>query len=150
MRTAVSEVWELGNYVLLKLLGPVHNDDAVYIMNYVLKWVESGTVTDHMYVAKIRSAVNGLIQVVDVLGKGIGRRKPSPHCGSTGKLTKNKNPPVLLHLASVDLLVLAPSLLAHSQIPVRSRLVPRQMIMLLSSTLSVITLVTSSVPSSTH
>ena len=99
----MSEVWELGNYVLLKLLGPVHNDDAVYIMNYVLKWVESGTVTDHMYVAKIRSAVNGLIQVVDVLGKGIGRRKPSPHCGSTGKLTKNKNPPVLLHLASVHL-----------------------------------------------
>lgn len=92
MRTAVSEVWELGNYVLLKLLGPVHNDDAVYIMNYVLKWVESGTVTDHMYVAKIRSAVNGLIQVVDVLGKGIGRRKPSPHCRSTGKLTKRQEP----------------------------------------------------------
>jgi len=92
MRTAMSEVWELGNYVLLKLLGPVHNDDAVYIMNYVLKWVESGTVTDHMYVAKIRSAVNGLIQVVDILGKGIGRRKPSPHCRSTGKLNKRQEP----------------------------------------------------------
>ena len=64
-------------------------------MNYVLKWVESGTVTDHdMYVAKIRSAVNGLIQVVDVLGKGIGRRKPSPHCRSTGKL-RDKNPPII-------------------------------------------------------
>ena len=44
MRTAVSEVWELENYVLLKLLGSVHNNDAVYIMNYVLKWVEGGDV----------------------------------------------------------------------------------------------------------
>eukprot|EP00578_Thalassiosira_sp_NH16_P001495 CAMPEP_0181139254 /NCGR_PEP_ID=MMETSP1071-20121207/34687_1 /TAXON_ID=35127 /ORGANISM="Thalassiosira sp., Strain NH16" /LENGTH=2241 /DNA_ID=CAMNT_0023226155 /DNA_START=250 /DNA_END=6976 /DNA_ORIENTATION=+ len=77
MRTAVSEVWELGSYVLLKLLGPVHNDDAVCIMNYVLKWVEGGTVTDHMKIAKIRGVVKALIQLVDVLGKGIGRRKPA-------------------------------------------------------------------------
>ena len=35
MRTAVSEVWELGNYTLLKLLGPIHDGDATFVMNYV-------------------------------------------------------------------------------------------------------------------
>ena len=92
MRTAVSEVWELGCYVLLKLLGPVHNDDAVFIMNYVLKWVEGGTVSDHMKITKMRSVVNGLLQVVDVLGKGIGRRKPAPQRRSTGKAKKRQAP----------------------------------------------------------
>ncbi|KAL7541715.1 hypothetical protein ACHAXR_012973, partial [Thalassiosira sp. AJA248-18] len=92
MRTAVSEVWELGNYILLKLLGPVHNDDAVYMMNYVLKWVESGTVTDHMKITKIRGVVKCLIQLVDVLGKGIGRRKPSSQRRSTGKTKKRQEP----------------------------------------------------------
>jgi len=92
MRTAVSEVWELGNYVLLKLLGPVHNDDAVFIMNYVLKWVESGTVSDHMKIAKIRGVVNSLVQLVDVVNKGIGRRKPASQRRSTGKATKRQEP----------------------------------------------------------
>ena len=32
MRTAVSEVWELGNYFLLKLLGPLHNVMMPYIL----------------------------------------------------------------------------------------------------------------------
>lgn len=92
MRTAVSEVWELGNYVLLKLLGPVHNDDAIYIMNYVLKWVESGTVIDHMKITKIRGVVNSLVDLVDVLGKGIGRRKPASQRRSTGKPKKSQEP----------------------------------------------------------
>ena len=92
MRTAVSEVWELGNYILLKLLGPVHNDDAVYMMNYVLKWVESGTVTDHMKITKIRGVVKALVQLVDVLDKGIGRRKPAPQRRSTGKAKKRQDP----------------------------------------------------------
>jgi len=94
MRTAVSEVWELGNYVLLKLLGPVHNDDAVYIMNYVLKWVEGGTVTDHMQITKIRGVMKCLVQLVDVLGKGVGRRKPASQRRSSGSKAKKRNEPV--------------------------------------------------------
>lgn len=92
MRTAVSEVWELGNYVLLKILGPVHNDDAVYIMNYVLKWVESGTVTDHMHITKIRGVVNNLVQLVDGIGSGIRRRKPSLQRRFSGKTKKRQEP----------------------------------------------------------
>eukprot|EP00804_Cyclotella_cryptica_P006003 CCRYP_000253-RC/>CCRYP_000253-RC protein AED:0.05 eAED:0.05 QI:240/1/1/1/1/1/9/998/2010 len=93
MRTAVSEVWELGNYVLLKLLGPVHNDDVTYIMNYVLKWVESGTVIDHMKITKVRGVVKSLVELVDVIGKGIGRRKPAAKRRSTGQKKKVQEQP---------------------------------------------------------
>jgi callose synthase len=92
MRTAVSEVWELGNYVLLKLLGPVHNDDVTYIMNYVLKWVESGTIIDHMKITKVRDVVTSLVELVDVIGKGIGRRKPAANRRSTGQKKKAQEP----------------------------------------------------------
>ena len=92
MRTAVSEVWELGNYVVLGILGPVHNDDAVYIMNYVLKWVESGTVTNHMNITKIRGVVNNLVSLVDGIGKSIGRRKPASQRRFTGKTVKRQEP----------------------------------------------------------
>ena len=85
MRTAVSEVWELGMYTILKLMGPVHNDDITYIMNYVLRWVESGTVIDHINITKIRSVMKNLVDLVDVLSKGIGRRKPAVTRRSTGQ-----------------------------------------------------------------
>jgi callose synthase len=92
MRTAVSEVWELGNYVVLGLLGQIHNDDAVFIMNYVLKWVESGTVTNHMNIKKIRDVVNNLVSLVDGIGKTIGRRKPASQRRFTGKTVKRQEP----------------------------------------------------------
>jgi callose synthase len=97
MRTAVSEVWELGNYVVLGILGPVHNDDAVYIMNYVLKWVESGTVTNHMNITKIRGVVNNLVSLVDGIGKSIGRRKPASQRRFTGKTVKRQEPAAPVH-----------------------------------------------------
>lgn len=92
MRTAVSELWELGNYVVLKLLGSVHNDDAVFIMNYVLKWVEGGTITNHMKITEIRAVLNSLIQLVDGIGNSIGRRKPATHRRFTGKKLKRPEP----------------------------------------------------------
>ena len=95
MRTAIAEVWELGSHVLLKLLGPVHNDDAVFIINYVMKWVENGTMSDHMKIAKIRGIVNGLVGLVNVL-KGVSRRKPALQRRSTGKkksMAKQTGPP---------------------------------------------------------
>ena len=85
MRTAVTEVWELGNYFVLKIVGPVHNDDIVYVVNSILKWVESGTVTNHMHITRIRGVINNLIQLVGVLGSGILGRKPSLQRRFTGK-----------------------------------------------------------------
>ena len=92
MRTAVSEVWELGNYVLLKLLGPVHNDDMTIIMNYILKWVESGSVIDHMKITKIRGVMKALVDLVSVIDKGVGRRKPASKRRSTGKPKAKQEP----------------------------------------------------------
>eukprot|EP00594_Rhizosolenia_setigera_P001547 CAMPEP_0178945756 /NCGR_PEP_ID=MMETSP0789-20121207/3908_1 /TAXON_ID=3005 /ORGANISM="Rhizosolenia setigera, Strain CCMP 1694" /LENGTH=2019 /DNA_ID=CAMNT_0020625675 /DNA_START=629 /DNA_END=6688 /DNA_ORIENTATION=+ len=75
--TAVSEVWELGSYILLQMLGKVHNDDIVAIMNLMLKWSENGTLTDHLKVEKLRSFVNQFIKLVGIMKKGISRRTPS-------------------------------------------------------------------------
>lgn len=96
MRTAVSEVWELGNYVLLKLLGSVHDNEIQTVMSFFLKWVESGEVVDHMEVAKIRGVVQSLVGLVNVLSKGVGRRKPASKRRSTGapkKKVKEAGPP---------------------------------------------------------
>ena len=92
MRTAVSEVWELGNYVLLKLLGSVHNDDMTIIMNYILKWVESGSMSDHMEITKIRGVVKALVDLVNVIDKGLSRRKPASKRRSTGKSKAKPEP----------------------------------------------------------
>ena len=92
LRTATSEVWDLGNYVVLELLGQVHNIDAVFIMNYILKWVESGTVMNHMNIKKICDVVNNLVSLVDGIGKTIGPRKPASQHRFTGKTVKRQEP----------------------------------------------------------
>ena len=92
MRTAVSEIWELGNYALLKLLGPVHNNDMTIIMNYILKWVESGSVIDHMKISKIRGFVKALVDLVNVVDKGVSRRKPAAKRRSTGQPKPSQKP----------------------------------------------------------
>ena len=92
MRTAVSEVWELGNYVLLKLLGSVHNDDMTIIMSYILKWVESGSMSDHMEITKIRGVVKALVDLVNVVDKGLSRRISASKRRSTGQSTAKSEP----------------------------------------------------------
>jgi len=82
--TAVSEVWELGSYILLQMLGKVHNDDIVAVMNLVLHWTQDGTLTDHLKIKQLRSIVTNFTALVKILKKGIGRRKPNE------KLVKTK------------------------------------------------------------
>ena len=77
MQTAVSEVWELGIYILRKTLGPIHNDDVVAITGLALKWAENGAICENLDVMKLRNVMNGFIQLVNTLQKGIGRRKPT-------------------------------------------------------------------------
>ena len=84
MRTAVSEVWELGKYVLLKLLGPVHKDDMEIIMKYILKWVENGLMSDHMEITKIRGVFQALVDLVKVVDEGLRYRTPASKRRSTG------------------------------------------------------------------
>lgn len=78
MRTAVSEVWELGSFIFLRLLGSVHNNDIVAIMNLILKWSESGTLTNHIKMERMSSVMKHFVALVQVLEKSISRRKPAP------------------------------------------------------------------------
>eukprot|EP00567_Pseudictyota_dubia_P000459 CAMPEP_0197467590 /NCGR_PEP_ID=MMETSP1175-20131217/65644_1 /TAXON_ID=1003142 /ORGANISM="Triceratium dubium, Strain CCMP147" /LENGTH=2205 /DNA_ID=CAMNT_0043003667 /DNA_START=287 /DNA_END=6905 /DNA_ORIENTATION=+ len=77
MRTAVSEVWELGCFIFLQMLGNVHNDDIVIIMNLVLKWSQNGSLVDHFKIQQLQSVMSHFVGLVKVLEKGIGRRKPA-------------------------------------------------------------------------
>lgn len=75
MCTAVSEVWELGTYLFRKILGPAHQDDVVAMTSLVIKWAQDGTLLQHIHVEKLRSTMNGFIQLISLLENKIGRRK---------------------------------------------------------------------------
>lgn len=77
MKTAVFEVWELGTYLIQKILGSVHERDIQAITGLVLKWTENGSLGRHLSLVKIRHAMNNFIHLVSILEKGIGRRKPA-------------------------------------------------------------------------
>jgi len=75
--TAFSEVWELGSYILLQMLGRVHNDDIVAVMNLALHWTRQASVTDHLKVQQLRSVISNFTALIKILKKGIGSRKPA-------------------------------------------------------------------------
>jgi len=77
MLTAVSEVWELGSFVFLQMLGSVHNDDFSTIMNTILKWSENGCLTSYVKVKSMRAVMNDFVGLINILQKGIGKRKVS-------------------------------------------------------------------------
>uniref|UniRef100_A0A7S1ZKM7 1,3-beta-glucan synthase n=1 Tax=Ditylum brightwellii TaxID=49249 RepID=A0A7S1ZKM7_9STRA len=77
MCTAVSEVWELGTFLFLQILGPVHNDDIVAVMKLILKWSQNGALYKNMKMDKVRSAMTQFVGLVNTLKGGIGRRKPA-------------------------------------------------------------------------
>jgi callose synthase len=76
MQTAVAEVWELGSFIFLQVLGPIHSSDVNAIVTTVSSWVESGTITSHMNVESMRSVMAPLQELVNILQSGIGKRKP--------------------------------------------------------------------------
>lgn len=77
MQTAVSEVWELGSFLFLQVLGPVHSGDINGISSMINKWMEESTVTSHMKIEKVRTVMNHFVAAVNVLEKGIPKRKPA-------------------------------------------------------------------------
>jgi callose synthase len=77
MRTAVSEVWELGSYLFKQMLGPVHSKDITVIMGTILKWCENGTVTQHLKVNGMRKIMTQYVEMVQLLEKGINKRVPA-------------------------------------------------------------------------
>jgi len=89
MRTAVSEVWELGSFVLVQLMGHVHNTDIASIMNLVLRWSESGSLCDHVKMANMRKAMVQFKGLISVLEKSLKRRKPITKAKPAGVPQKN-------------------------------------------------------------
>jgi callose synthase len=77
MQTAVSEVWELGSFLFLQILGPVHSGDVHAIAGLVSKWTEDSTVTSHMKMENIRSVMKQFADAVMILENGISKRKPA-------------------------------------------------------------------------
>jgi callose synthase len=76
MQTAVAEVWELGSFLFLQILGPVHSSDVHAIVNTVNNWVESGKITSHIKLENMRSVMRHFRDVVNILQSGIDKRKP--------------------------------------------------------------------------
>ena len=87
MRTAVSEVWELGSFVFLKMLGTMHRDDVVAVSNMILKWIENGSLCEHLKMEQMRFVMSNFIGMVTSLEKSLRRRKPSakPRSAARGK-----------------------------------------------------------------
>jgi len=94
MRTAVAEVWELGGFVISQMLGPQHQLDVNAISSLILKWSENGTLTHHLRMEKLRSVVSVFTDLVTLLEKGIGKRKPAskPRSASRPKLQPSVEP----------------------------------------------------------
>ena len=75
MQTAVAEVWELGSFLFLQLLGPVHSGDIHAVVGLVSKWAEEGRVTYHLNLESFRRTMGHLVDAINILEKGVHKRK---------------------------------------------------------------------------
>jgi len=75
MVTAVSEVWELGSHIFTLMLGHVHSGDINVIMSTIFTWSENGTLSAHLKVEKMRDVMKHFKALVQLLSKGLGKRK---------------------------------------------------------------------------
>ena len=76
MQTAVSEVWELGTFLLRQILGPVHAEDVNQIGIMIQSWAEDSNLTSKMKLQNIRNVMKHFVAAITILDKGIGKRKP--------------------------------------------------------------------------
>jgi callose synthase len=93
MRTAVSEVWELGSYVFVKMLGQLHADDVSNITGTFLKWAQAGELCNHAKMERMRSVMTQFVNLITCLEKGMCRRKPSsnPRVSASNRTGKQDN-----------------------------------------------------------
>ncbi|KAG7363584.1 1,3-beta-glucan synthase component-domain containing protein [Nitzschia inconspicua] len=95
MQTAVSEVWELGAFLIKQTLGPLHSADVNAIGGTVQSWAEDGCLSAKMELRKARGALQNLVDAIKILEKGIKKRKPAPKPRSQFKKSEsNKQGPV--------------------------------------------------------
>ena len=77
MCTSVSELLELGSFLMLRLLGSAHNEDLAAITSLLLKWSESGTLAQNLKIKKEKSD-QGILLTCKYSWKGC--RKKEPFC----------------------------------------------------------------------
>eukprot|EP00531_Pseudo-nitzschia_arenysensis_P008982 CAMPEP_0116126230 /NCGR_PEP_ID=MMETSP0329-20121206/6225_1 /TAXON_ID=697910 /ORGANISM="Pseudo-nitzschia arenysensis, Strain B593" /LENGTH=2134 /DNA_ID=CAMNT_0003620307 /DNA_START=237 /DNA_END=6641 /DNA_ORIENTATION=- len=77
MQTAVSEVWELGAFLINTTLGPIHSVDVNAVGVTIQSWAEDGVISQKINLQKTRGALKSLIDTIKLLEKGIKKRKPA-------------------------------------------------------------------------
>eukprot|EP00590_Aulacoseira_subarctica_P004324 CAMPEP_0172434066 /NCGR_PEP_ID=MMETSP1064-20121228/70434_1 /TAXON_ID=202472 /ORGANISM="Aulacoseira subarctica , Strain CCAP 1002/5" /LENGTH=2137 /DNA_ID=CAMNT_0013182263 /DNA_START=101 /DNA_END=6514 /DNA_ORIENTATION=- len=92
MRTAVSEVWELGNFLFVKMLGPLHKNDVVAVTNVILKWTENCTLCEHLQIEKMRPVLSNFLGMIASLERSLRRRKPSSKPRTSSRVKRSADP----------------------------------------------------------
>lgn len=77
MQTAVSEVWELGAFLINRTLGPIHSVDVNAVGVMIQSWAEDGVISSKLELQKTRAALKSLVDTIKLLEKGIKKRKPA-------------------------------------------------------------------------
>ena len=92
MQTAVAEVWELGSFLLLQVLGPVHAGDINAVVNMVNKWCENAEMTTFFDLKEMRGLLSHFVGAINILEKGIQKRKPVSRPKSPAKRSVEAKP----------------------------------------------------------
>ncbi|VEU41206.1 unnamed protein product [Pseudo-nitzschia multistriata] len=88
MQTAVSEVWELGAFLVKQTFGPIHSADIDAVGGIIQSWAEDGILSSKLELQKTRGAMKSLIESIKLLEKGMKRRKPASKPRSNYKKTQ--------------------------------------------------------------
>ena len=95
MQTAVSEVWELGAFLVRQILGSVHAEDMDAIGVMIQSWAEDSSLSSKMKLQNARNVMKHLVGAIGILNKGINKRKPAdqPRVSSKSKKTESASKP---------------------------------------------------------
>ncbi|CAM9568890.1 unnamed protein product [Chrysoparadoxa australica] len=72
---AISEVWELGVWLMRQLLGPVHDSDMARIEQIVNEVISGNVVMAHLNLRNMGSVVKDVMGIVSILQKTLHKRK---------------------------------------------------------------------------
>ncbi|CAM9094798.1 unnamed protein product [Ascophyllum nodosum] len=86
---ALSEVWELGVWLIRQLLGPMHDADMVRTVQVFNEFIDGKKAMDHLRLQELKTIVADITSIVSVLhhslpkrktskSPALGRRRPSP------------------------------------------------------------------------
>ena len=98
---AVGELWELVQWVLGELMGPVHQSDVQYILGKLSTWASSDNLYSHMVMNGLPTILNQICSIAAALNSCIKSRSKSPVV-SAELLYSYTNEPSMQKLATVS------------------------------------------------